>query len=287
MRRDTRTLRRGEGRTEEEGKRGNPVSHRGWGGGGSGEGRRGRSTGALGRAEKRIGSPGQGGTDQGGNGAVGQRGSGGAAVLPSAYQRSRAAEMEAADFRRWMHRLKRDASSQGVSRSTLEASLGGLTPWSPWSTQDRNKPETRLSAEQYVSRYAPGTPTVRLTYACGYRLVCPSLGRRLSDGPPEEPCAAPTFPLFFFFFFLLLCCCCSCRRSDPPEGCGGAERMRSTRGSLPGWRRSTVCRQLSWWRCGGREQLWEAHGGVGRCAGHPDPGIPQHRGTPSYAVLYC
>lgn len=74
----------------------------------------------------------------------------------AAERRSR--EMESADFKRWVHRLKRDAASQGISRDTIEESLRGLTPLEPVVAQDANKPEIKLSAEQYISRYAWGTP---------------------------------------------------------------------------------------------------------------------------------
>lgn len=55
-------------------------------------------------------------------------------------------------FQRWLEGVKSEALSQGISPSTLEVVLSGLSPISRVIELDRSQPEVKLTLEEYLAR---------------------------------------------------------------------------------------------------------------------------------------
>ncbi len=59
------------------------------------------------------------------------------------------------DFNSWLVELRADARAKGISKSTLDAALKGLTPVPRVVELDRKQPEFSLTFKQYLSRVVP------------------------------------------------------------------------------------------------------------------------------------
>ncbi len=55
-------------------------------------------------------------------------------------------------FQKWLDGLKQEAASQGISISTLETALSGLSPLARVIELDRSQPEVKLTLEEYLAR---------------------------------------------------------------------------------------------------------------------------------------
>lgn len=55
-------------------------------------------------------------------------------------------------FQKWLENLKAEALSQGISTSTLEKALSGLSPLARVIQLDRSQPEVKLTLEEYLGR---------------------------------------------------------------------------------------------------------------------------------------